>query len=71
MEQKQKFIPRRVTVTASRETMEALGKCAEDEGRNPREQARVLIDEGLQGRGYLDESGAWLGSCPSASDATA
>jgi hypothetical protein len=43
----------RMTVRLKRDEREALQKCAESECREWREQARLLIIEGLQFRGLL------------------
>jgi hypothetical protein len=49
------YIPERFMVSPPREVTEALGRCAADEHREPREQAALLIEEGLLLRGYLEE----------------
>jgi hypothetical protein len=44
---------RRITVTLQQEEVAALGMLAEQERRDPRDQAAVLIRQGLEQRGLL------------------
>jgi len=47
------YVPPRFMVAPSPDVTRALAECADAEGRDPREQAALLIAEGLQARGYL------------------
>jgi hypothetical protein len=44
---------RRITVTLQQDEIAALGALAEHERRDPRDQAAVLIRQGLEQRGLL------------------
>jgi len=52
------YVPRRVFVRLTEAESVALGVLAEREHRDPRDQAGLLVREGLIGRGVLAESAA-------------
>lgn len=51
------FTPKRFMVFPDEETTRALGELAQQEQRDPREQATLLIEEGLRMRGLLNGEG--------------
>lgn len=50
------YVPKFIRVYLAPDVMRALGQGAEDEKREPREQAAVMIEEGLRMRGFLGGS---------------
>jgi hypothetical protein len=52
------YVPTRIYIKMTRAESIALGALAEREHRDPRDQAALLVREGLIGRGVLAESEA-------------